>query len=191
MIGYDVKSDDLRKAIATLSEVEPKANLQLKRDLKTTANQMASYIQSNVSAIRPLSGMSGQTAYALTWGGAKTTVSYAIKKDRRREVTSLLSIKVASPSGQPGYTAMEFAGNPSAGIRQSSVSRTKWGGSKPGGPQGAHLIAYMVERFGPLRGKGGNRIAWKMFVRQQDKLNAAAVRILDDFMARVSNEIGS
>ena len=36
-----------------------------------------------------------------------------------------------------------------------------------------------------------NRIAWKMFMRQQDSLNAAAVRVLDDFMARVSNEIGS
>lgn len=191
MIRYDIEADDLRRAMATLSEVEPKSTLQLKRDLKATANQMASYIQTNISGIRPLSGMTGQTAYALTFGGAKAAASFSMRRDRRRDVTSLFSIKVGSPAGQPGYIVMEFAGNPNARRRTSTVSRTKWGGSQPGGPQGAHLIAHMVQKFGPLRGKGGNRIAWKMFMRQQDQLNAAAVRVLDDFMARVSNEIGS
>jgi hypothetical protein len=191
MIRYDIEADDLRKAIAVLSEVEPKATLQLKRDLKSTAKEMASYIQANISAIKPLSGMTGQTAYALTWGGAKAAPSFSIRRDRRRDVTSLFSIKVGSPAGQPGYIVSEFAGNPNARRRTSSASRIKWGGSQPGGPQGAHLIAHMVQKFGPLVGKGGNRIAWKMFMRQQGRLNAAAVRILDDFMAKTSKEIGS
>jgi hypothetical protein len=191
MIRYDIEADDLRKAIAVLSEVEPKATLQLKRDLKSTAKEMASYIQVNISAIKPLSGMTGQTAYALTWGGAKAAPSFSIRRDRRRDVTSLFSIKVGSPAGQPGYIVSEFAGNPYARRRTSSASRIKWGGSQPGGPQGAHLIAHMVQKFGPLVGKGGNRIAWKMFMRQQGSLNAAAVRILDDFMAKTSKEIGS
>ena len=191
MIRYDIEADDLRNAIATLSEVEPKVALTLQRNLKATANQMASYIQSNISAIRPLSGMRGQTAYALTWGGAKATASFSMRRDRRRDVTSLFSIKVGSPAGQPGYIVSEFAGNPNARIRSRSQSRIKWGGSQPGGPQGAHLIAHMVQKFGPLKGKGGNRIAWKMFVRQEDKLSDAAMKVLDDFMARVSNEIGS
>jgi hypothetical protein len=196
MIRYDIEADDLRKAIATLSEVEPKSALMLKRDLKATANQMASYIQTNISAIRPLSGMNGQTARALTWSGAQAIASYSITGDRRRDVTSLFSIKVSSKTA--GYIVMEFAGNPNAKTRVATApvwkdksSRTVFGGSKPGGPQGAHLIAYMVQRFGPLKGKGGNRIAWKMFIRQQDSLNKAAVRVLDEFMARVSNEIGS
>lgn len=191
MIRYDIDGADLRKAIAIISEVEPKATLQLKRDLKSTAKEMSSYIQANISAIKPLSGMTRQTAYALTFGGAKVAPSYSIRRDRRRDVTPLFSIKAKSPPGQPGYIVMEFAGNPNARRRTSTVSRTKWGGSKPGGPQGAHLIAHMVQKFGPLKGKGGNRIAWKMFMRQQDRLNRAAVRILDDFMAKTSKEIGS
>jgi hypothetical protein len=196
MIDYDIRADDLRLAIAQLSEVEPKANLQLKRDLKKTANQVATYIQSNISAIKPLSGMMGQTARALTWSGAKAIASYSIRGDRRRDVTSLFSIKVSGKT--PGYIVMEFAGNPKAKTRvatgpvwKDKSSRTVYGGSKPGGPQGAHLIAHMVQKFGPLKGKGGNRIAWKMFMRQQDTLRSAAVKVLDDFMFRVSKEIGS
>lgn len=191
MFTFDVRADDLRHAIEVLNEVDDKSTLQLKRDLKSTASQMASTIQTNISAIRPLSGMTGQTAYALTWGGAKATVSYSMTGNRRRDVTNLLSIKVSSPPGQPGYIVSEFAGNPNARQRKSLVSRTKWGGSQPGGAQGAYLIAHMVWKFGPLKGKGGNRIAWKMFVRQEDKLNRAAMAILDNFMAKVSSEVGS
>lgn len=189
MFSYDVRADDLRAAIAQLSEVEPKVDLQLKRDLKKTADQVAKNIQSNISAIKPLSGMTKQTAYALTFTGAKATASYSIRGDRRRDVTSLFSIKVSSKT--PGYIVMEFAGNPNAKARQSIASRTKWGGSEPGGPQGQHLIAHMVWKFGPLKGKGGNRIAWKMFMRQQGSLRSAAIKILDDLMFKVSKEIGS
>jgi hypothetical protein len=196
MIDFDIRAHDLRLAIAQLSEVETKAELELKQKLKLTADQMARYITSNISAIKPLSGMTGQTARALTWSGAKAIASYAIKGDRRRDVTSLLSIKVSSKTA--GYIVMEFAGNPNAKTRvatgpvwKDKSSRTVFGGSKPGGPQGAHLIAHMVQKFGPLKGKGGNRIAWKMFMRQQDTLHSAAIKVLDDFMLKVSREIGS
>jgi hypothetical protein len=196
MIEFDIRADDLRLAIAQLAEVEPKSTLELKQKLKKTSDKMASYIQSNISAIKPLSGMTGQTPRALTWSGAKAISSYAIKGDRRRDVTSLLSIKVSSRTA--GYIVMEFAGNPNAkkrvatsSVHKDGSARTVFGGSKPGGPQGAHLIAHMEQKFGPLKGKGGNRIAWKMFMRQQDTLHAAAVAVLDDFMLKASREIGS
>lgn len=189
MIEFDIRADDLRQAIAKLTEVEPRTTIDLRNELKSTATQMATMIAANISAIKPLSGMTRQTAHALTWSSVKAIASYAIKGDRRRDVTSLLSIKVSSKT--PGYIVSEFAGNPNARPRTSSQDRTRWGGSKPGGPQGAHLIAHMVQKFGPLKGKGGNRIAWKMFMRQQTTLHDAAVKVLDKFMAKISDEMGS
>jgi hypothetical protein len=90
-------------------------------------------------------------------------------------VTSLLSIKVDSPKDAPGYIAAESAGRRTGGAGNS--------------PQGSHFIAMMTDKFGPLKGKGGNRIAWKYFWGQRDLLNRAAASVIDKFERMVTNEM--
>jgi hypothetical protein len=85
--------------------------------------------------------------------------------------------------------AAEVAGNPNARVRKSLSSRTRFGGSQAGGPQGQYLIARMVQKYGPLKGKGGNRIAWKYFWGQRDLLNRAAAMIIDKFERKITNEM--
>jgi hypothetical protein len=189
MISYDVRADGVREMLAKLEAIDPALVRQFKRDLKSTAQDMSSTIQARIGVTPPLSGMGNYTPYALTFQGAKARVSISLAGNRRRDVTPLLAIKVDSPKGAPGYMAAEVAGNPNARVRKSLVSRTKWGGSQAGGPQGQYLIARMVHKYGPLKGKGGNRIAWKYFWAQRDLLNRAANMIVQKFERIASDEM--
>jgi hypothetical protein len=47
----------------------------------------------------------------------------------------------------------------------------------------------MTDKFGPLKGKGGNRIAWKYFWAQRGLLNRAAGMVLEKFERRITNEM--
>jgi hypothetical protein len=174
MIKYDVRADGMREMLAQLKEIDPKLVTQFRKELRGTARDMASTIQSRIQVTPPLSGMGGYTPRSLIWQGAKARVSISMAGSRERNVTPLLSIKVDSPKGAPGYIAAESAG-----------SRGATGNSS----QGAHFIAMMVQKFGPLKGKGGNRIAWKYFWAQRDLLNRAATMIVDKFERIVTNEM--
>jgi hypothetical protein len=189
MIKYDYEAKGVREMVARLKDIDPKLVSAFRKELKSTANEMASTIKSRISVTPPLTGMGGFTPYALKWEGAKTRVSISLAGSRARDITPLFSIKVDSPKGAPGYMAAEVAGNPRARLRTSLVSRTRWGGSQPGGPQGQYLIARMVQKFGPLKGKGGNRIAWKYFWEQRVLLNRAAASVIDNFERRMTNEM--
>ena len=189
MIKFDYEAEGVREMVARLKDIDPKLVTEFRKELKSTANDMASKIKSRISVTPPLSGMGGYTPYALKWEGAKTRVSISLAGSRERDITPLFSIKVDSPPGSPGYMAAEVAGNPNARTRKSIVSRTKWGGSQAGGPQGQYLIARMVQKFGPLKGKGGNRIAWKYFWGQRDLLNRAANMVVQKFERIASQEM--
>jgi hypothetical protein len=86
----------------------------------------------------------------------------------------LLSIKVDSVKGAPGYMAAETAG------RRGAEGNT---------PQGTHFIAAMTDKFGPLKGKGGNRIAWSLFWSQKLLLERAAAMVIDKFERKITNEM--
>jgi hypothetical protein len=174
MIKYDVRADGVREMLAQLKEIDPKLVTQFRKELRGTAKDMASTIQSRIQVTPPLSGMGGYTPRSLIWQGAKTRVSISTVGSRKRDVTPLLSIKVDSPKGAPGYIAAESAGSK---------------GAAGNSPQGAHFIAMMVQKFGPLKGKGGNRIAWKYFWAQRDLLNRAATMVVDKFERIVTNEM--
>ena len=189
MIKYDVRADGVREMIAQLKEIDPKLVTEFRKELRGTAKDMASMIQSRIGVTPPLSGMGNHTPYALTFQGAKTRVSISLTGSRKRDITPLLAIKVDSPKGAPGYMAAEVSGNPNARTRKSLVSRTKWGGSSAGGPQGQFLIGRMIQKYGPLKGKGGNRIAWKYFWAQRPLLNRAAVMVIDKFERKITNEM--
>ncbi len=189
MIKFDYEAEGVREMVARLKDIDPKLVTEFRKELKSTASDMASKIKSRISVTPPLSGMSGYTPYALKWEGAKTRLSVSLAGSRARDITPLFSIKVDSPPGSPGYMAAEVAGNPNARTRKSIVSRTKWGGSQAGGPQGQYLIARMVQKFGPLKGKGGNRIAWKYFWEQRVLLNRAASMVIDKFERKITNEM--
>lgn len=189
MIKYDVRAEGVREMLAILERIDPALVRQFRKDLKNTAKDMSTIIEQRIGVTPPLSGMGGYTPYALTFQGAKARVSISLAGNRRRDVTPLLAIKVDSPRGAPGYMAAEVAGNPNAKVRQSLRSRTKWGGSQAGGPQGQHLIARMVQKYGPLKGKGGNRIAWKYFWGQRALLNRAANDVVRKFERIVSDEM--
>jgi hypothetical protein len=85
-----------------------------------------------------------------------------------------LSINVDSPRDAPGYIAAETAG------RRGGAGNS---------PQGSHFIAMMTDKFGPLKGKGGNRIAWKYFWGQRDLLNRAANMVVQKFERIASEEM--
>jgi nicotinamide mononucleotide (NMN) deamidase PncC len=174
MIKYDVRADGVREMLAQLKEIDPKLVTQFRKELRGTAKDMASTIQSRIQVTPPLSGMGGYTPRSLIWQGAKARVSISMAGSRKRDLTPLLAIKVDSPKGAPGYIAAESAGS------QGASGNT---------PQGTHFIAMMVQKFGPLKGKGGNRIAWKYFWAQRPLLNRAAGMVVDKFERMVTNEM--
>jgi hypothetical protein len=175
MIDFDVRAEGVRDMVAQLKAIDPKLASQFRRELKGTAQDMASVIKSRIQVTPPLSGMGGYTLRALLWQGAVTKVSISLAGSRRRDVTPLLAIKVDSPKGAPGYMAAESAGRRTGGAGNS--------------PQGSHFIAMMTDKFGPLKGKGGNRIAWKYFNAQYPLLRRAALAIIDKFERRVTEEM--
>jgi hypothetical protein len=174
MISYDVRAEGVREMVAQLKEIDPKLASQFRKELKGPAQDMATIIKSSIQVTPPLSGMGGYTRRSLIWQGAVTKVSISLAGSRRRDVTPLLSIKVDSPKGAPGYMAAESAG------RRGGEGNT---------PQGTHFIAAMTDKFGPLKGKGGNRIAWKYFWAQRGLLNRAAGMVLEKFERRITNEM--
>lgn len=174
MIAYDVDAKGVREMVAQLKAIDPKLASQFRKELKGTAQDMASIIKTRIQVTPPLSNMDGYSARSLIWRGAVTKVSISLAGSRRRDVTPLLSIKVDSPKGAPGYIAAETAG------RRGAAGNT---------PQGTHFIAMMTDIFGPLKGRGGNRIAWKYFWAQQPLLNRAANRVVDKFERIVTNEM--
>jgi nicotinamide mononucleotide (NMN) deamidase PncC len=164
MIKYDVDAEGVREMLAKLNDIDPKLVTQFRKELRDTAKGMATTIQSRIQVTPPLSGMGGYTPRSLIWQGAKARVSISMAGSRQRDVTPLLAIKVDSPKGAPGYIAAESAGSK---------------GSSGNTPQGTHFIAMMTQKFGPLKGKGGNRIAWKYFWGQRDLLNRAAGMVVE------------
>jgi hypothetical protein len=56
-------------------------------------------------------------------------------------------------------------------------------------PQGTHFIAAMTDQFGPLKGRGGNRIAWPLFWGQRLLLDRAAGMVIDKFERMVTDEM--
>jgi nicotinamide mononucleotide (NMN) deamidase PncC len=174
MIEYDVDAEGVREMLAKLKDIDPKLVTQFRKELRDTAKGMATTIQSSIQVTPPLSGMGGYTPRSLIWQGAKARVSISMAGSRERDVTPLLAIKVDSPKGAPGYIAAESAGSK---------------GSSGNTPQGTHFIAMMTQKFGPLKGKGGNRIAWKYFWGQRDLLNRAAGMVVDKFERMVTNEM--
>jgi hypothetical protein len=174
MIEYVYKAEGVREMQAQLKAIDPKLASQFRKELKGTANDMASIIKSQIQVTPPLSNMDGYSARSLIWRGATTKVSISLAGSRKRDVTPLLSIKVDSPKGAPGYIAAEAAG------RLGAAGNT---------PQGTHFIAMMTEKFGPLKGKGGNRIAWKYFWSNRLLLNRAADMVVQKFERKVTEEM--
>jgi len=174
MIKYDVRAEGVRDMVAQLKAIDPKLATQFRKELRGTAQDMASIIKARIQVTPPLSGMAGYSARSLIWQGATTKVSISLTGSRKRDVTPLLAIKADSPKGAPGYIAAEKAGSL---------------GASGNTPQGTHFIAMMTEKFGPLKGKGGNRIAWKYFWGQRALLNRAANRVVEKFERIVTNEM--
>lgn len=189
MIEFDVRADNVRELVARLKNIEPKLASTFRKDLKSTATNTASMIQSRIGQIRPpLSNMQYGTARALRWDGAKARVTLSLRGSRKRDVTPLLGIIVDSPKGSPGYIVAETAGSRGP-VKSLSGGRSAWGGSTRRGPQGQHLVATLVQRFGPLKGKGGNRIAWGFFSKQRESITSAAKLVLGKFEAEVTREL--
>ena len=177
MIRYDVRADGVREMVAQLKDIRPSLVTEFRTKLRNTAKEMASTIKSEIQVTPPLTNMKptlGVAGRSLIWRGAVTKVSISLAGSRKRDVTPLLSIKVDSPKGAPGYIAAETAG------RNGGAGNT---------PQGTHFIAMMTDIFGPLKGRGGNRIAWKYFWAQRPLLNRAANDVVDEFARRVTDEM--
>jgi hypothetical protein len=174
MIGFVYEAEGVREIQAQLKAIDPKLASQFRKELKGTANQMASTIKSRIQVTPPLSGMGNYTRRSLLWQGARTSVSISLAGSRRRNVTPLLSIKVDSVKGAPGYMAAETAG------RRGGEGNT---------PQGTHFIAAMTDKFGTLKGRGGNRIAWPLFWSQRLLLERAADVVITKFERIVTDEM--
>jgi hypothetical protein len=191
MITYDVYTTNVKEVVAKLKETDPQLVKAFRSDLKSVAASMASEIKSSIQVTPPLSNMDWYTTRALKWSGAVTSLSVSFAGKRGREITPLLAIKVNSPKGAPGYMAAETAGRNGPVGKPGASRRTGNGGSDPGGPQGAHFIMAMTDTFGPLKGKGGNRIAWKYFWRQRATLNRAAMQVVDTYTAKATKQVNA
>lgn len=177
MIAYDVDAKGVREMVAQLKAIDPKLASQFRKELKGTAQDMASIIKARIQVTPPLSGMNNVTDGALTWRGAVTKVSISLAGSRRRDVTPLLSIKVDSPKGAPGYMVAEKAGTL---------------GGAGDTPQGTNLIAVLTDRLGTIKGRGRGaqrQIAWRYFWGQRALLNRAANRVVEKFERIVTNEM--
>jgi hypothetical protein len=170
----DVKASDIRRLVANLEQIERKQVFAFKRELKEPAGKIAKDIVNSIDKLTPLSGMMSQTAGALQWNGAKATVSYSISYSRRYAVTPLIAIKVDSPTGYPGYYVTEKAG------KRNPQGLT---------PRGRTMIDRINWKFGYLKGRGGNRIAWKYFAEHRDDLNRQAKEIIEKFEKKVETEL--
>jgi hypothetical protein len=170
----DVQASDIRRLVADLEKIEGKQVAAFKRELKLPAQDIARDIVNSIANLTPLSGMMSQTAGALQWNGAKATVSYSISYSRRYAVTPLIAIKVDSPPGYPGYYVTEKAGK-----------------RNPNGltPRGRTMIDRINWKFGYLKGRGGNRIAWKYFAQHREELNRQAKEIIEKFENKIEAEI--
>jgi len=178
MITYPVTVTGVREMVAQLKEIDPKLVARFRKELRGTATDMASKIQSQIQTTPPLSGMANDTRRSLRWDGARATVGRLnLTGSRRRDITPLLKIIVDSPPGAPGYMVAEKAG-------------TRGGAGET--PQGSNLIAILTDRLGTIkgRGKGAQRqLAWRHFWAQRLLLNRAAVMVLEKFERIVSEEM--
>jgi hypothetical protein len=168
MIGYDVDAKGVKEMVANLKEINPDLVKQLRADLRKVVAEVASNIKADIGAMpAPLSGFA-QPGNKAFWGGvtAKPSISLA----NTRKITPLLGIKVNSVKGAPGYMIAETAGKKTSGIT----------------PQGQNMVAVLTDRLGPIKGKSGNRIAWKLFYRKKEQLRKAALIIVDDYARKAS-----
>jgi hypothetical protein len=171
MIKYDVQAKGVKEMVGKLKDVDVDLVKALRSDLRTEVSSTASFIKAQIGAMpAPLSGMAepGNKAY---WGGV--TARAAISLSNTKKITPLLAIKMNSAKGAPGYLIAETAGKKSRGNT----------------PQGQNLIAVLTDRLGSIRGKSGNRIAWKMFSSRRAELRKAALGVLDSYSRKVSVEL--
>jgi hypothetical protein len=179
MIKVKADVEGVSAMVKALKTVDPDSVKELRAKLKKVAIKTAPMIVSGISRQgAPLSGMikPNKTAGAKRgeWGGAVAKVRTSFAGSRLRDITPLVSIEMLSPAGKPGYSIVEAAGH-----------RNPFGVT----PQGAHFIAMINQRRGVLKGKGGNRIAWRLFVQHKAMLNRAAVAVIDEYSAKLSREI--
>jgi hypothetical protein len=179
MIRVEADVEGISYMVSALKSIDPKLVTLLRRELKSTATSVSSAIAGSITRQgAPLSGMIKPNATVKRkedeWGGAVAKVKTSFAGNRQRDITPLVYIEMLSPTGKPGYSIVEAAGH-----------RNPHGVT----PQGAHFIAMINQRRGVLRGKGGNRIAWRFFVQHKKTLNAAAVQIIDKYSTRLSEEL--
>jgi hypothetical protein len=179
MIKYEADVEGISVMVSALKSVDPKLVTLLRRELKSTATSVSSLISGSITRQgAPLSGMIKPNVTIKRkegeWGGAVAKVKTSFAGNRRRDITPLIYIEMLSPQGKPGYSIVEAAGH-----------RNPFGLT----PQGAHFIAMINERRGVLKGKGGNRIAWRFFVQHKKTLNRAALQIIDKYSVRLSEEL--
>jgi len=179
MIKYEADVQGVSVMVKALKSVDPDSVKELRAKLKRVASKITPMIVDGINRQgAPLSGMikPNKTAGAKKgeWGGAIGKVKTSFAGNRRRDITPLVYIEMLSPAGKPGYSIVEAAGH-----------RNRFGVT----PQGAHFIAMINQRRGTLKGKGGNRIAWKYFWEQRQLLNRAASMVIDKFERKLTNEM--
>jgi hypothetical protein len=180
MITVHADVSNITGMVRELKAIDPKLVNTFRKELKSTAKGVASLVVGNINRQgAPLSGMTKPNMLSRNradWGGAIATIKSNFAARKGLDITPLLAIEMKSPKGSPGYSIAEVAGH-----------------KNPGGtsPQGAHFIAMITERRGPLKGKGGNRIAWRFFVQHRATITRAAVSIVDKFSAELSRDINA
>lgn len=169
----------VREAIAELREIDPKLFNALKRDIKQSADGVASGIVSAFPSEGELSGLRyrGRTSYLKP---TKATPSFTPGRARAGRVSSLISIKLKVPervgawiaelAGMRGKVRVGGQSRPYANSVGQMVSHTLNG-------QGAYLIDRLNRRT-PMAGQGG-RYGWAYFVSQKDELHRRGIEILE------------
>lgn len=180
-VDADYLGDEIRIAMNTLKEIEPKLLSSLKRDLKSSLQPYAAKTAGAFPSEAPLSGMNGRgrTRYVQP----KASVSLTPGVARRGKVTSLLSIKLKTDDRAAGAWLAEMAGMRGkvrfTGFsrefrRLGTAARYRLAG------QGGHMINNLNKKF-PSKGNGG-RFGWQYFSSVKDDIQRLGKDKIENFI---------
>jgi len=180
VVKASISGQAVREAIAELKEIDPKLYSALRKDIKGSADGVASGIVQAFPSKGELSGLNfnGRTSYSKP---LKATPSFTPGRARAGRVSSLISIKLKLNSDRVGAWISEMAGMRGQ-VRVGGQSRTYPGilgepKSHRLNGQGAYLIDRLNRRT-PMGGRGG-RYGWAYFVSKKDDLHNTGIQILE------------
>lgn len=177
----DVVYSNVRELHRRLDAIDPALKKAMVKDAKLAAKPLQTGIKAAIPTVSPLSG--ANNSGRLGWGSTKpvksVTISYRTGRSKTTAITSLLSVKVNSPS----VALMDYAGRkPRGPVRQVTRPYAYKGTTRQHRVNGQGEA--MMDRLNMLR--RASRFAWPAAERALPAVQAQVKGILDRAQQRIS-----